>query len=65
MLKKKATKARWQLEWNQGETGRMTQSIIEMVDARLRGWNHESVCLLTGRGPFRRYFRGFHISECI
>jgi hypothetical protein len=39
MLKKEATKAsmaRWQTEWDQGETGRMTQDIIGTVDARLR-----------------------------
>jgi hypothetical protein len=56
MLKKEATRAakeRWQTEWDQGEKGRMTHSIIREVDRKLRGWNHKAVCLLTGHGPFR------------
>jgi hypothetical protein len=66
MLKKEATKAsmaRWQTEWDQGETGRMTHGVIRTVDTRLRGWNHKAVCLLMGHGPFRGYLRRFHLSE--
>jgi hypothetical protein len=66
MLKKEATKAsmaRWQTEWDQGETGRMTHGIIGTVETKLRGWNHKAVCLLTGHGPFRGYLRRFHLSE--
>jgi hypothetical protein len=40
MLKKEATRAakeRWQTEWDQGEKGRMTHSIIREVDRKLRG----------------------------
>jgi ribonuclease HI len=54
MLKKEATRAakeRWQTEWDQGEKGRMTHSIIREVDRKLRWWNHKAVCLLTGHGP--------------
>jgi hypothetical protein len=36
----------------------MTHGIIGTVDTRLRGWNHK-----TGHGPFRGYFRRFHLSE--
>jgi hypothetical protein len=66
MLKNEATKAsmeRWQIESDQHEAGRMTHGIIETVDTRLRSWNHKAVCLVTGYGPFRRYFRRFHLSE--
>ncbi|KAJ3616972.1 hypothetical protein MTP99_013176, partial [Tenebrio molitor] len=41
----------------------MTHGIIGTVDTRLRGWNHKTVCLLTGHGSFRGYFRRFHLSE--
>jgi hypothetical protein len=66
MLKKEATRAakeRWQTEWDQGEKGRMTHSIIKEVDRKLRGWNHKAVCLLTGHGPFRGYLRRFNLTE--
>jgi hypothetical protein len=69
MLKKEATKAsmaRWQTEWDQGETGRITHGIMT-VDMRpkptSKGWNHKAVCLLAGHSPFRGYLRRFHLSE--
>jgi hypothetical protein len=61
--KTKASMARRQIEWDQGETGRMTHDTIGTVDTSLRGWNHKAMCLLTGHGPFRVYFRRFHLSE--
>jgi hypothetical protein len=66
MLKKEATRAakeKWQTEWDQGEKGRMTHSIIREVDRKLRGWNYKAVCLLTGHGPFRGYLRRFNLTE--
>jgi hypothetical protein len=50
-------------EWDQGEKGRMTHSIIREVDRKLRGWNYKTVCRLTGHGPFRGYLRRFNLTE--
>jgi hypothetical protein len=67
MLKKEATKAsmaRWQTEWDQGETGRMTHDIIGTVDTRLRGWNHKVTARSGGTSGGSICLKP-QVSECI
>ncbi|GBM53669.1 hypothetical protein AVEN_51508-1 [Araneus ventricosus] len=51
--------ARWQAEWDNGETGRSVYSIIPKISNKQLHWCRECIQFATGHGPFPRYFKRF------
>lgn len=60
---KEAAMETWQEEWTATDKGRLTFSVCPQVEEKLRGWSPDAICLLTGHGPFRAYFRRFNLKE--
>ncbi|GBN80055.1 hypothetical protein AVEN_106167-1 [Araneus ventricosus] len=49
---------KWQADWNEGETGRLTHNTIPKVS-----WNREVIQFATGHGPFP-WFNLYHTNRC-
>ncbi|XP_055924650.1 uncharacterized protein LOC129956737 [Argiope bruennichi] len=54
---------RWQEEWNAGETGRSTYTILPKVKTTQTGWEREEIMFVTGHGPFPTYLHRFQLRD--
>lgn len=53
----------WKTAWAAGKTGRVTFRFIQEPQEKRLGWKYAAVCLLTGHGPFKAYYRRFRLRE--
>ncbi|GBN68842.1 hypothetical protein AVEN_18382-1 [Araneus ventricosus] len=58
---KSAALSIWQVNWDNGETGRSTHDIVPRVSNKPVGWNGEEIMFVTGHGPLPSYLLRFNL----